>query len=66
MESKAGTMRIKIEKLSKPKIKSDKIIPARRSPMIETISEGNTSLMTFPLVSCFSINHHHQELKIWN
>jgi hypothetical protein len=64
IESKAGIMRIKIGKLVNFKIKIVRMMPPKRSPRIEAISEGNTSLITFPLVSCFSINHHHQYLKI--
>jgi hypothetical protein len=64
IESNAGIMSIRIGKLVKFKIKIDRMVPPRRSPIIETISEGNTSLITFPLESCFSIGHHHQYLKI--
>ncbi len=64
IESNAGIMSIRIGKLEKFKIKIDRMVPPRRSPIIETISEGNTSLITFPLESCFSISYHHQYLKI--
>ena len=64
IDNKAGIMRMRMGKLSKFKIKIDNMTPARRSPMMETISEGNTSLIIFPLVSCCSIYHHHQYLKI--
>ena len=50
-DNKAGIINNKTIKLSKGKIKSDKTIPARRSPTMETISDGKVSLTIFLLES---------------
>ncbi len=50
-ESKAGTIKINKRKLSNETINRDSTIPARISPTMETISEGNVSLTILPLVS---------------
>ena len=60
----AGIIKIRVMKLSKGMIKSDKTIPAKRSPIIETISDGKVSLIILPLVSWDSICHPHQYLVL--
>ncbi len=59
-DKRAGTINIKTRKLANRIIKSDRIIPARRSPTIETTSDGKVSLTILPLVSCDTIYHPHQ------
>jgi len=59
-DKRAGTINIKTRKLAKRIIKSDRIIPAKRSPTIETISDGKVSLTILALVSCDNIYHPHQ------
>ena len=50
-DNKAGIISIRIIKLLKGKINRISIIPAKISPIIETISEGNVSLTILPLES---------------
>ena len=50
-DKRAGIINIKTIKLSKGRIKSDKTIPANRSPTIETISDGKVSLTILLLES---------------
>ena len=50
-DKRAGIINIKTIKLSKGRIKSDKTIPAKRSPTIETISDGKVSLTILLLES---------------
>jgi len=57
-ENNGGMINISREKLLKGNIKRVRIIPAKISPRIETISDGNVSLTIVPLVSCFSTVHH--------
>jgi hypothetical protein len=59
-DNRAGTIKIRTRKLAKCIIKSDRIIPAKRSPTIETISDGKVSLIILPLESCDTIYHPHQ------
>ena len=59
-ESKAGIIRINRRKLLNETIRRESTIPARISPTMETISDGNVSLTILPLVSRASICHHHQ------
>ncbi len=50
-DKRAGIINIKTIKLAKRIIKSERIIPAKISPMIETISDGKVSLTILPLES---------------
>lgn len=50
-DRRAGIINNKTRKLSKGRIKSDKTIPANRSPTIETTSDGKVSLIILPLES---------------
>ncbi len=56
-DSKAGTIKIKTKKLSNGSIKSVKTIPARILPIMETVSEGKTSLTSL-FESFLSMNYH--------
>ena len=58
-DNSAGMIRINKRKLLNETIKRESMIPARISPTIETISDGNVSLTILPLVSRASIYHHH-------
>ncbi len=58
-ESKAGIIRINRRKLLNETIKRESTIPAKISPTMETISDGNVSLTILPLVSRASICHYH-------
>jgi hypothetical protein len=50
-DKRAGTINIKTRKLVNCIITSDRIIPAKISPMIDIISDGKVSLTICPLVS---------------
>jgi len=63
-ESKAGIIRINRRKLLNETIKRVRTIPAKISPTIETISDGNVSLTILPLVSRASICHHHHQMNL--
>ena len=63
-ESKAGIIRINRRKLLNETIKRESTIPARISPTMETISDGNVSLTILPLVSRASICHHHHQMNL--
>ena len=57
-ENNGGMININREKLLKGNIKRVRIIPAKISPTIEIISNGNISLTILPLVSSCSTAHH--------
>ena len=50
-DKRAGINNIKTRKLSKGIIKSESTIPAKRSPIMDTISDGTVSLTILPLES---------------
>jgi hypothetical protein len=62
-DNKAGMINIKRIKLSNGIIRSESIIPAKISPIIDTISEGNVCLTILSLSFLASI-YHHQNQKI--
>ena len=57
-ESKAGIIIKRMRTLSNGKIRKVSTIPAKISPTMETISEGNVCLTILPFLSCVSIFHH--------
>ena len=63
-DKRAGIIRIKTGKLLKGRIKIESTMPAKISPIIDIISEGKVSLIIFPLESCASIYHPHQNQLI--
>ena len=63
-ERRAGIININARKLSNGKIKTERIIPARISPIIDIVSDGKVSLTILPLVSRVSICHPHQNLLL--
>lgn len=63
-ERRAGIINISARKLSNGKIKTERIIPARISPIMDTVSDGKVSLTILPLVSRVSICHPHQNLLL--
>lgn len=63
-ERRAGIININARKLSNGKIKKERIIPARMSPIIDIASDGKVSLTILPLVSRVSICHPHQNLLL--
>jgi len=62
-DNRAGIMRINKRKLLNETINRDSTIPAKRSPTMETNSEGKVSLTILPLVSRVSIWHHHYQMN---
>ena len=63
-ERRAGIININARKLSNGKIKIERIIPARISPIIDNVSDGKVSLTILPLESWVSICHPHQNLLL--
>lgn len=65
-DRRAGIIKIKAKKLLNGKIKTESTKPAKISPIIDIISDGKVSLIIFPLVSCASIYHPHQNRLNWS
>ena len=63
-DRRAGIINIKARKLSNGRIKRERIMPARISPIIDIVSDGKVSLTILPFVSWVSICHPHQNLLL--